>query len=653
MKTKLLLILLVMFDIVVGQTNPNKVILNEKENSLNVISATSNDLTIEIVTNNFNKIPEVIENKEFNILSLNHESFIKEKGYPELPKIVRDISIPVTSTLKVDIVKSEYVDMDLPVIPSKGILYRNVNPRDIPYTFSEIYSKDRFFPEKQYKIGEPYFIRNVRGSSITIYPFAYNPLKKVLRIYTRLVIEISFEETDVNNTNIHRVNKKNKYFDPIFKNHFINYEQVNINNNLGNGINNIENSTSTNTNNVDEIGKMLIITYDNFYNDILPFASYKDTTSLPTQVVKMSSIGSTSTQIYNYIKNSYDSDNTLTFVLLVGDHAQVPSMIFRSGGSDPSYSLVSGNDDYPDIIVGRFSAETNAQVTTMVNRSIMYENMTEQSWFHKGIGIASDDGPGDDGEYDYQHVRNIRTELLNYHYSSVDELYDGSQGGQDAAGDPTVAMVSSSVNNGASIINYTGHGNYDRWMTSNFTNTNVNALTNDNKLPFIFSVACQNGNFTGYTCFSETWLRATNNSTSNATGAIAFYGSSVNQGWDPPMKAQDQFNSLLISDSYFTFGALCFNAALGMMSAYGQEGIDEFKNWNIFGDPSLTVIPHKPCSEISVTGVINTDTTYIGCEIIVSNAVITNNAHVIFDAVKETTINNDFELQLGSTLEIK
>jgi hypothetical protein len=651
MKTKLLLILLVLFDIVVGQTNPSKVILNEKENSLNVISATSSGLTIEIVTNNFNKIFEVIEKQEFYMLSLNHESFIKEKGYPELPKIVRNISIPSTSGLKGNIVKSEYVDIDLPVIPSKGILYRNENPRDIPYTFSEIYSKDEFFPGKRYEIGEPYLIRNVRGSSITIYPFAYNPLKKILRIYTRLVIEISFDGINIKNTNIHNTYEKNKYFDPVFKNHFINYEQVNLNDNLNNDINNQANST--NTDNVSETGKMLIITYDNFYNDILPFASHKNSIGLSTQVVKMSNIGSTSTQIYDYIKNSYDNDNTLTFVLLVGDHAQVPSMIFNSGGSDPSYSLVSGNDNYPDIIVGRFSAETNVQVTTMVSRTIMYENATEQSWFHKGIGIASDQGPGDDNEYDYQHLRNIRTDLLNYHYSAVDELYDGSQGGQDAAGNPTVTLVSNSVNSGSSIINYTGHGDYDRWVTSNFTVSNVNSLTNDNKLPFIFSVACQNGNFTRYTCFAESWLRATNNSTNNATGAIAFYGSSVDQAWNPPMEAQDQFNSLLTLDSYYTFGALCFNAALGMISAYGQAGINEFKNWNIFGDPSLTVIPHKVCSDISVTGVINVDTTYNGCNINVGNAIITNNVHVVFDATKETIINNDFEIQLGSTLEIK
>ncbi len=37
----------------------------------------------------------------------------------------------------------------------------------------------------------------------------------------------------------------------------------------------------------------------------------------------------------------------------------------------------------------------------------------------KGVGIASEQGSGigDDGEYDYQHLRNVRTLLLNFTYA--------------------------------------------------------------------------------------------------------------------------------------------------------------------------------------------------------------------------------------------
>ena len=548
------------------------------DNYVKILSISAEGITLEVNINDFDKVSEMIEGKEYNIISLQHESFIMEKGFPELPKIVRDISIPLTSDIKGKVINSEYEDIKLPIIPSKGIFLRKINPKDVPYTFDGIYSEDNFFPAQNFEFGEPYIMRNVRGSTLSIYPFAYNPVTQILRVYKKLVIEISFEGTNDKNTLPYSSEKRNQYFESIYRNHFINYSSVGIP-----------------KSGVSDDGKMLIITYDNFYNDILHYATHKNSVGIPTQVVKMSTVGSTSTHIYNYIKNSYNNDNSLTFVLLVGDHAQVPSMIINFAGSDPSYSLIVGNDTYPDVIIGRFSAETNEQLATMITRSIDYDNNTnraEQSWFHKGIGIASaEHGPEDNDEYDYEHIRNIRSLLLNYHYTSVDEFYDGSQGGEDAPGNPYAEMVIASVNNGASIINYTGHGYYDRWVTSNCVNVHLDSLTNDNKLPFIFSVACQNGNFTEYTCFAETWLRATNSSSGNPTGAIAFYGSSQDQLWRAPMKAQDQFNLLLTTNSNVTFGALCYNAAIAMMSSYGYDGVREFRFWHIFGDPSLIVIP--------------------------------------------------------------
>jgi gingipain R len=640
MKSKILLlsIFVIQVNIFWGQNLPD-----EKDNPVNILSVNPNGLTIEININNFDRNSELIDEKEYCKILLKKESLILEKGYPELPKIVRDVSIPPTAGIKGQILKSEYEDMQLPVIPSKGVLLRKVNPKDVPYTFGEAYSKDAFYPESRFDFGEPYLMRTVRGNTVSIYPFAYNPVTQTLRIYTKLTIEISFEGTDSRNILTRTSDEKNQHFESVFRSHFINYApQSNVN------------SAGNTRNGVIDNGKMLIITHDNFYNDVLSYATYKNSRGIPTQVVKMSNIGTTSANIYNYIQNSYNNDNSLTFVLLVGDHAQVPSMLVGSAGSDPSYSLIVGSDNYPDIIVGRFSAETNAQLMTMISRSITYDSMAEQSWFHKGIGIASNQGPGHNNEYDYMHVRNIRNALLNYHYTSIDELYEGSQGGQDVAGNPTAAMVATAINNGVSIINYTGHGDYDRWVTSSFTNSNVSALTNNSKLPFVFSVACQNGNFTGYTCFAETWLRATNSS-GNPIGAVAFYGSSVDQAWIPPMYAQDDFVSLLTSNSNITFGALCYNASLEMISSSGNSGVHEFKHWHIFGDPSLAVIPHKPCPTLVnfTNQIVTTNTTVTSCgDINIENVTVKNGAKLTLDAAGEVNIGNNFEVEEDAEFEI-
>lgn len=622
-----------------GQTEYEKVKVNQVDNSLKILSSSDTGIVLELSIGNYLKRPVKIDGKTYYSVNLVGESWIKQKGDPEIPKITKSIIIPGNSDYIAKVISNKYVDVKLPVTPSKGILPRTINPDDVLYTFSDVYSKDAFFPTSNFSIGEPYLIRDTRGVAISFYPFFYNPVKEIFRIFTSLTIEISFTGTNNKNASVRAYSTPNKYFEPIIKNHFINYVPA---------------SSLKSTKTVEENGKMLIICYNDFMDEMQDFVTHKNNRGLTTELVNMNTVGSTANDIDTYIQNEYNNDNTLTFVLLVGDYAQVPSLTVDGGGADPSFSLVSGDDYYPDIIIGRFSAENESQVETMVTRSNDYEIMTEQNWFHNGIGIASSQGTGDDGEYDYEHLRNIRTDLLAWHYTNIDEFYDGSQGGGDASGNPTPAMISSSVNSGVSIINYTGHGSTTSWSTSGFSNTNVNSLTNDDKLPFIFSVACVVGNFTNNTCFAESWLRATSSSTNRPTGAIGFYGSSTNQSWSPPMQAQDEFNNLLIREDYITFGALCYNASCSMMDDYGVNGMIVFLTWNIFGDPSIELIPNNySCTTANVSGIISTDHTYNGCKIEVINTTIQDNANVIFDAEKTTTINGPFEVKRGSTLEVK
>ena len=164
----------------------------------------------------------------------------------------------------------------------------------------------------------------------------------------------------------------------------------------------------------------------------------------------------------------------------------------------------------------------------------------------------------------------------------MDQIYDPSG---------TAAMVSAALNEGRGCVIYTGHGSTTSWGSTGFSNTHVNQLTNDSMLPFITSVACVNGNFDGPLCFGEAWLRATNGTA--PTGAIGFYGSSINQSWDPPMEAQDEFTNCYCEGGYVCFGTLCFAGSCSMMDVYGSGGVDMFLTWHLFGDPSVRVVGTK------------------------------------------------------------
>ena len=558
--------------------------------SVAVLDDTREHVVLHYTFDNYTQVPVSIDGEEFAQIQLGRESQILEAGAPDLPHVCRSIIIPGDAAVKVRVLDAQFYDVHgVAVAPSKGNLYRTVEPDAVPYTFGEIYDVDADYPGPVATLGEPYILRDHRGVVVCVNPFQYNPVRCTLRVYTALTVEVINVGPGVVNVMTDRVGARplSLAFHQLYSHHFLNY-----------GIPRYAP--------LDEEGSMLIICYDAWMSNVQPLVDHKNSIGVDTTMVGVSTIpgGNTSTAIKNYIQSVYNSGD-LAFVLLVGDSSQIATPYASGGSSDPSYALLAGGDHYPDIFVGRFSAENTSQVDTQVQRTIEYELMpaAEQDWYWRGTGIASPSGAGigDDGEADWQHIRNIRTDLMGHGYTSVDELYDGSQGGQDASGDPTAAMVASAVNAGRGIINYCGHGATTYWVTTGFSVSNVNALTNDNMLPFIVSVACVNGQFAGTTCFAEAWLRATHGT--EPTGAIGMYASSIDQSWAPPMCAQDETVDLLVAETYFSFGALCFAGSCQMMDEYGSDGIEMYDTWHVFGDPSVQVvgIPEPP-SGLKTTG---------------------------------------------------
>ena len=289
------------------------------------------------------------------------------------------------------------------------------------------------------------------------------------------------------------------------------------------------------------------------------------------------------------------------FLAFVGDggSGQIPPITSGvSGPSDNAYAYITGNDHYPEFYVGRFSAESVADVDVQVLRTLTYEQNpnTSNNWMNRVLGIASSQGAGDDNEYDYEHIRNLQTQLFNYEYVVKYELFDGSQGGLDAPGNPTASNVSNIVNDGVGLILYTGHGSQTSFVTTGFSNSDISNLTNTTKWPFILSVACVNGDFSSGTCFAEAWLRARTGTTPK--GAIATIMSTINQSWNPPMEGHDEMVNVLCETSpgniKHTFGGIVMSGCMKMNDSYGTGGYDMTDTWTVFGDPSLVIRTDTP-----------------------------------------------------------
>ena len=509
---------------------------------------------------------------------------IQEAGSPDLPKMTVSLVIPDMAGMSVRILSSEFKEFtNIMLAPSKGVIMRDVDPSTVPYTYGAVYSADGFFPGGLAGTRTPFIIRDVRGQTVIAYPFQYNPVTKTLRVYYSMKVELYKGGVQGQNALPRNITSRRicSDFISVYSREFMNFNAVAYSP-LG------------------EYGNLLVICYPQFMDAMKPYVEWKRSEGYHTEIVDVTTVGSTAAAIRSFIADYYNTKG-LTHVLLVGDSPQIPT---NTGGglggpSDNAYGYILGNDHYADVFIGRFSAENVAQVETQVLRTLNYEKNPQflnDDWFSTVIGIGSDQGPGDDGEFDYQHIRNQQTQLLAYTYTWNPELFDGSQGGNDANGNPNPALVTAAVDSGAGLILYTGHGSNTSWGTTGFSNAKVNQLDNKGKLPFIWSVACVNGNFVGLTCFAEAWLRATKDG--EPTGAIAFLGSTINQSWNSPMEGQDEMTNILSeSDSLNikrTFAGLSINGCFKMIESYGSDGENMADTWTVFGDPTIMVRTAAP-----------------------------------------------------------
>ncbi len=348
---------------------------------------------------------------------------------------------------------------------------------------------------------------------------------------------------------------------------------------------------------VDQPGYLIIVP-DEFYDDILPLAAWKEQRGFKVWVRKLSETGSTREQIRTYIRNAY---NTLipvpSYVLLVGAVNKIPAFITTGTPcvTDHPYACVDGDDFMPDLFVGRLPAANGSELDVIVAKVRGYEMtpaMSDPSWFRRALMVATSYQEGGTPAVTALITKRIiRERLLAKGFTQVDTVfYPPTRYGQ--------GPVDSAVNRGVSFVNGRGWGNYDGWGYPQFLTNDVYGLDNGWKLPVITSLYCGTGNYARNPCFGEAWLRA--GTPTNPKGGIAFWGSS----WTGTSTRWNNCMDYGIYRALFDQGVdLCGPAMyLGKLAQYENFPLAEdsfdlriyFHVYNLLGDPSLQMWTRVP-----------------------------------------------------------
>jgi PKD repeat protein len=477
-----------------------------------------------------------------------------------------------------EIIKAEYDEISYKGIFEVGrALTRKMNPARVPYEPDPRSLGDgNYYPcETEYLAGVEFGnIRNMfRIGTVTVQLTMVNPSTETLKICKYLKFKLKKKNGKGKNALNNPGNKNIK---------------------CGGWVNSVERmalnleegTRAAWPHELSEEGDILVIYTSRDASAIQPYITHKQGLGYNVQTQQVS----TGTDVQTTVQNAYNANPNLMYVQLVGDWEDIKCAYDSSKyPQDTELGLAAGSDNYLDMSVGRFSAASASDVTTQVNKTIAWENnLPVHGFMIEGLGIGSPEGTGDDSEYDYQHIDVIKeNKLLPNQYTSVDECYQSYSS----------SCITNSVNAGVGVINYCGHGSPSGWTS--FSSTNVTALTNGSATPFIFSVACNVGDYDGYTCFAEVWLRKTNG------GAVAALMSTYSQPWNPPMIGQDYYNDMLTGGyNYSTnpgngtntdhgkeiLGSIIANGMILWISESSTSSdVLTMKNWTLFGDCALRV----------------------------------------------------------------
>jgi hypothetical protein len=541
-----------------------------------LISADASKVRIQL------EVPEVLvedklaEGETYQLLTIPGGGWLTQVGDPQIPLFCRFVALPPTSGVRVEVIEqeTEALSGSFRLYPFQEPLIRSEDAQPKPFQLNQAtYSQTRAFPGSPVEVGDISILRDLRLAPIKFFPVQYNPASGEVTVYKRLVVDVYFEGVG-ENPQMNPRNVLTRSFVKTYQELVLNFDQIKGGRDL-----------------VD--GSVLIITYDGFNAQAQPLAEAKRRRGISTHLVNKSDVGTTSSQIISYISNAYHTwPDPPEYVILVGDVAQIPTNNGISCITDHKYATVDGSDYFADLAIGRISVQTTTEAAHVITKTLNYRYdpyMTDTGWFRRGMTIS-----GSDYVDDYNALRCGRFMVDYGGFTYFDSLWA-------TRGTNTVTQITNRLNQGRSWIAYFGHGSATSWASTSpyFTNSHIDALSNGEMLPAIFSVACNNAEF-DYSgdCFAEKWIKV--GAVGNEKGAVIICASTEGSQFFYSDTLGRGTYKAYFADSVFHFTP-AVNLGKMFMYTYFPESAGgtterEMQMYTTLGDPELdpwTAVPES------------------------------------------------------------
>lgn len=536
----------------------------------------------------------------YDLVTLNGTLTTEQEGKPLLPMVNLNLLIPASAEIRNVSVRS----YDKYEIPGKYYIHPVQTPRPLstqnPPPFvepdPETYASAESYPDRIAEMVPSGSMSGYRIAGILVYPLQYVPSEKKLILYTRLELEIEYE--DGVNEVVSLSERQLKEFGERVQKLVVNPEDVEA---LAPPL-----KQSLNYSTIDYV----IITSNSLASAFTPLKNWLtkkgfNTVVMPTETVYVRYAGRDDQEkIRNFIID-YWRNKGLVWVLIGGDDIVVPVRLgyltdpVHSTGSIPTdlyyadlqwswdgnrnnqFGEFTGDtlDLFYDVFVGRAPVDNANHVANFIRKDTLYEKrpdttyikriLLEGEWLWSSIGYHGRICNG-----------NINGFLpVSWRRSRID--------------DPTGAQIRDSLNVGYNFCHVVGHG--APTQVGYFTIDLVSTLTNATKLDIMNSIACDCGSFDAKECMAETLINFPGG------GCVAdILNSRFGWGAPPLMGSSEQldcaFYRMLILKNAWEVGLCHALAKDDLRNIATTQYAARWSHYalNLFGDPCLPMWTDTP-----------------------------------------------------------
>ena len=571
-------------------------------------------------------------------------------GEPSIPFRWDSFALPENTTINLEVLDTSYIDFSMQLSPARPIL---VDSDTIEHTLENVFPitpYNGFFPTSLVESFRGNAYRGVPLLEVGVSPLQYNYNQQVVRAYKMIKYKITFLSSYRNRSVSTAID---------FNDHYLSITTINpsIPAAQAPGLGQSTEAKQANRN-------YLIVTNSTLRSAAEEFAEWKRTLGFRTSVVvkddwSTQAVKDTIAQYYN------KPNNNLYYLLILGDESVVPAtecvhvVDYHILGirdtfdciTDLYYACMGGIDDFvSDVYYGRIPTNNAVDAKNVFDKIRAYEEIptTDTLFYRTGLNCAYFQDDGKPKNYADRRFAQTSEEILQYVTSqgkTVNRVYytknkntplcwnDEKFGFGDSI--PTYLQkpafdwkgkasdIINYINKGAFYVLHRDHGMPTYWVDPFFNKNHISQLTNQNKLPVVFSINCHTGRYhesSTTDCFAEAFLKksdggcvaiyaATGTSFSGYNDALAigmfnaiwptpglrfsFPGDSILENITPPPSPTYELGQVLevgMARMQETWGAIPETERYKFRLKYTRE------LFHVFGDPSMQIYTDYPTS---------------------------------------------------------